>query len=129
MTEWVYPVNEKNAAWGQAVTPLEFFSGQRDPGMHAWTLPYLPKDMAPGDYLWVRASLPIGAFVGLGQVATDPQPDPYGATFGVVFDDKMCSKMAANPIKGVLATVAQTPRPLTPDEALELHRRAGLLCV
>lgn len=127
MAEWVYLVNGKSSEWGYDVTPLEFFSGHREAGVHAWTLSRFYKEMMLGDFLWVRATLPIGAFIGLGQVSTDLKAGQYGATFGVEFDSELCRRMSANPIPGVLEKHTQVPRKLTPSEQHKLHRRAGAL--
>lgn len=127
MTEWVYLVNDRSPEWGYDVSSVEFFKGTTHEGMHAWTLPRVLKAFEPGDFIWVRATSPLSAFVGLGQVATELKPDPDGAVFGVVFDPTLCRLMAANPIEGVLEKHTQTPRRLTEGELRELHRRAGSL--
>jgi hypothetical protein len=127
MTEWVYLVNDRSPDWGYDVTSLEFFGAQPGAEMRAWTLSRFYKDMRPGDLLWIRATAPVSAFIGLGQVATDLRPDPDGAVFGILFDDQMCRRMSAEPITGVLEKHTQVPRRLTPGEQRALHRRAGRL--
>ena len=80
-TEWVYLVNDRSTEWGYDVSALDFFGGQRDAGMHAWTLPRFYKGFEVGDYLWIRATRPLSSFIGLGHVATDLKTDAEGAVF------------------------------------------------
>lgn len=125
--EWVYLVNDRSPQWGYDVTPLEFMRGARRPGMHAWTLSRRLRQLDVGDYVWVRATRPLSAFIGLGQVAAEQREDAYGAVFGIRFDDERCRAMAQRPIPGVLEKLTQTTRLLTEGERRSLHRRAGAL--
>lgn len=126
-TEWVYLVNDSSPEWGYGVTALDFFAGHRDPGMHAWTLARNYKGFAVGDYIWVRATRPLSAFIGLGQVAAELKPGGGSYTFDVFWDDRMCDALSANPVTDVLEKHTQAPRRLTPLELRRLHRAAGSL--
>ena len=79
MTErnWVYFANENSKVWGYPVGVLDFFLGDRDPGIHFWTLSQTRYDFHDGDLIWVRAVEPLGAFVGVGRVVSEPEPDTW----------------------------------------------------
>lgn len=129
-TEWVYLVNDRSSEWGYDVSVLEFMAGARDPGMHAWTLSRRYNDFRAGDYIWVWATRPISAIVGLGEVVDPPEYTNDGYyVFPVLFDDARCRALAADPIHGALEKHTQVPRRLTSTERRRIHRRAGALPV
>ena len=90
MTEWVYLVNERHAAWGYPFSPVELFAGKhRSDAFHIWTLPRLIRDFQANDFIWVRATAPLSAFIGVGEVVSDlaPADDGVGYVFDVVWHD------------------------------------------
>ncbi len=123
--EWVYLVNDRSDNWGYPVTAMEFFAGARDPGPHQWHVARRLRGFGVGDYLWVRASAPTSAFVGLGQVASDLQPDGDLYVFDVAWDAGTCERLAAHPVPGVLETHTRTARRLTDSEVQALHAAVG----
>ncbi len=94
---------------------------------HVWTCPDLLKDFQGGDFIWVRATLPLGAFIGLGEVISDLAPDTGGRgyRFDVFFDERMSAAMAAKPVHGILEKHTQATRRLTSGELRALHRQVG----
>jgi len=77
--------------------------------------------------IWVRAVEPLGAFVGVGRVRSEPEPDTSGK--GYVFDvewfDGMCRRMASDPIRGVLEKHTQGVRELSQSELATLLKVVG----
>lgn len=129
MTErnWVYFANENSDEWGYPVGVLDFFLGDRDPGIHFWTLSVRRHDFHDDDLIWVRAVEPLGAFVGVGRVRSEPRPDPRGK--GYIFDvewcDGICRRMASDPIRGVLEKHTQGVRELSQSEVATLLKMVG----
>lgn len=124
--EWCYPVNDRSDTWGYPVDAVDFFAGKRAPGEHSWHLARHLQHFGVGDYIWVRASAPVSAFVGLGQVASELEPDGDAYRFRVVWGEATSQRLSADPVPGIVSpsSVRQTRR-LTPAEATALHKAAG----
>jgi hypothetical protein len=123
--DWVYLVNDQSPEWGYEVSAVEFFAGDREPGPHRWSLPRPYPSLEVGDRIWVYATVPLKAFVGLGEVATDQWLEDDGWHFEVQWNDDVSSRLAANPVTDVLEKRTQTPRRLTPTELDRLHAAIG----
>jgi hypothetical protein len=129
MTErnWVYFANERSEEWGYQVGVLDFFLGDRDPGRHIWILSATRHHFHDGDLIWVRAVEPLGAFVGVGRVRTEPDwvTTDKQYVFDVEWYDDMCRRMASDPIRGVLEKHTQSVRELTQSELSTLLKAVG----
>jgi len=129
MTErnWVYFANDRSKEWGYPVGVRDFFLGDRDRGLHIWTLSQTRHGFHDGDLIWVRAVEPLGAFVGVGRVVSEPEPDTSGK--GYVFDvqwyDDICRRMASDPVRGVLEKHTQSVREFSQSELATLLTIVG----
>lgn len=138
-TDWLYPVNPHAAQWGYEVdgrpvamedvllgtyAPAE---GLRDliGARHTWSLRRKLTDFCAGDRIWVRASRPIGAIVGLGHVLTDPEPDLADGScylFDVSFDRDVTRELLDSPL-ALVGDAWQSVRRLKATELAQITRR------
>lgn len=132
-TEWIYPVNLKSDSWGyrhrngELATPRQVMAEPDtfEHGAHSWHVPRQLR-LGIGDWVWVRESLPLGAFIGVGFVNSvvewrTPTKDGPGWYFDVVWDTAVCAAMSENPVRVDLDKRAQSTRTLTPAERRRLR--------
>lgn len=126
MTEWIYPVNERRPeSWGYSVSAVDFFSGKRESGPHGWYLSRRLRNFHVGDLLWVRASAPLKAFVGLGMVASEPEWEHDAFRFLVAWDARISKLLADQPVQGVLEKHTRSVRGATALESRRLRQGVG----
>jgi hypothetical protein len=92
---WVNPVNATSDAWGYKLPPRELMRTIKPNASHTWHAP--TKKLQVDDLIWIRESLPLGAFIGVGTVATEPVQDDRTWYYEIKFDVARCHAMAASP--------------------------------
>ena len=120
---WVNPVNATSDAWGYELSPRELMRKIKPNVSHTWHAP--TKKLQVDDLVWIRESLPLAAFIGVGTVATEPVQKDRTWYYEIKFDVARCHDMTAAPHhiemdKGVIGT-----RPLTQGELARLQRSLG----
>jgi hypothetical protein len=92
---WVNPVNATSDAWGYELSPRELMRKIKPNVSHTWHAP--TKKLQVDDLVWIRESLPLAAFIGVGTVATEPVQKDRTWYYEIKFDVARCHDMTAAP--------------------------------
>ena len=120
---WVNPVNATSDAWGYKLPPRELMRTIKPNASHTWHAP--TKKLQVDDLIWIRESLPLGAFIGVGTVATEPVQDHRTWYYEIKFDVARCHAMATSPHHVQMDKRVIGTRPLTKSELARLRRSLG----
>lgn len=122
MNEWVYPVNELSEHW-DGPPLLEYL---RTTASDRWYIATGYRQMAPGDRIWVYGTSPHRRIVGVGLVATGPDPhvvdDHIEHQVDITWDLGKNKKLTKDGPADVLDSTPQTIRRLSDVEMQRLQR-------